>query len=524
MFLLTKNTKNILYNNNFFFVLCIISSFFIFHFLRDILTSTSIFNIYLTLSYIFFLVYIILNYSISYKDLDEDLKYFIIFISVSSATITFFHKPAVTFTDNDTTFNLILLLNYSIRYLCLVSIVGIFVSPAFSIISIGGYFLNYSTSQILLEGITKTKTDWLPVLEVSIYFISSIIILSFLKKQKYFTNVKNLFKKIESKDFLFAGLAVHFSNYFFSSIKKVALGENLLSWILENQTQNLIASRIYLNLRDFYFLDTLSFSSIYDLYSENYILLNATVVITQFLCLLCFFSRKLSLSLLIIYDFFHLMVYIVADIIFYKWILFNIAFFLLLKKISLPHKNKKIFFTLLILIAPHFFFVVKLGWFDLDYGHKVDVFAVTKEEKILVPNNYFLGSSFFFKAKIPKIYNDNVEVGGLFSKTFTKKSERYKLCKDIGYKKNDNYEETRKKFINTIRKIHNYHLKYPNINYNLYPHHIYSLKRDKKFENLDKKKIRYYLFTYEAVCDLSLKKNKITYNILKQETIKVDLN
>lgn len=522
-----NKTKNLLNHNNFiFFVIYIFISFIIFSRFKGVLLSTSLFSIFFVIFFILIFFFLILRNSISYKDLDQDLKTFIVFIAISSAFITFFQKPAAIFLNDDKIFNLVLLLNYVVRYLSLLSIIGIFYSPAFSILCISCYFLNFTTTEILFEGITKSETDWLPVLEMSMYFILSIFVISLLKKQKYSIRLSNFFTSINPKDILFISLGIHFSNYFFAAIKKLSIGENYLTWISENQTFHLISSRIFLNLNEYFFLDTFSFSKLYNFYSENYILLNSLVLITQIICLFCFFSKKLSLLLLIIYDFFHFMVFIIADIFFYKWMIVNVAFFLVLKKINFPiEKNKKIFFTLIIVIAPYFFFITKLGWFDLNYGHKVDIYAVKENEKeILVPNNYFLSSGFDIKSKIHRIFPKTLELKGLFSKVYAKKNDRYKSCEDITYKKNENYKEIKNKYINTIKKIHYYHLKFPNTNYNLYPHHIYSFKKNKKFEKLDKKEIKYYLLKYKAICNLTLENNKISYNTLIEDAIKVNLN
>ena len=344
-------------------------------------THTSIFyNLYAYMSWpLFFLIlFPIFLYKLKWRDIfDEDtivIKYFIIFIFSIHAwgIITldynlYFNQPY----HFDRLFLLILLLlsfRFPISFVYFFILSLLFFNqvsyPNFGEIDLGIY--------------VNTK----PIDETIILFISFLII-------------KRIDKNFSILAFFIGVLCFHASNYYAPGLGKILLSEHYIDWIWVNDLSNiLIAKYSHGWLAEFISLN--SMENIIKLFHVFSIPMQIFTFLVQIIILFLFINKRFTLFLFISFELLHIGILFASGILFWKWILLNIAIIYVLKRLN-KENIKKIFnykmmlFSLpFILLGDGVFHSFKLAWYDTPLNNFNKVYAInTNNQRYEIDANLF---------------------------------------------------------------------------------------------------------------------------------------
>ena len=385
-----------------------------------------------------------------------------------------------------------------------------------------------------------SPTDWMVVAEYSSFLILTLTIFDILSN--YVFKIDNKKININKIQFyiLISCICIHFSNYFYSGIAKLGFfhqleNASLFTWILKNDTSNLILSSLQSGSFPFTSFENLS-KSIYKFCNSYTVPLNIAVVITQTACLFCILKKWSIKIICIIYDIQHLAIFLISGIFFWKWIFLNFIIFFSIdgfKRFEI-HSKIKIFFVIIILAAPLTFFVTKLAWFDTKSLNLAFFQAVDDQGQVYnVPSNYFGSISLpVAQMRLGRNFQGFFETG-TYANTYD--YSKYKDLNSCGNEilVNNNHQAITQKNITNIKHLvktnHEFVLEVLNnkdkINYDLYPHHIWSnLFVYQKFKDLDKAKIKKYIYVLQAGClKYDFNKDKTLFTIKKEKKYVINI-
>ncbi len=196
---------------------------------------------------------------------------------------------------------------------------------------------------------------------------------------------------------VYAAAAIHFANYFYAGFGKLMLPGPPLAW-LGNHTPNiLLASLLYKCNPLMQFGPVVD--ALYAGFSRLYPLTNAAVLFFQLACLWALSRRWLLIVFLLFFDAMHVGIFVSSGIFFWKWIVLNLIFALVLEWIGFAKAPRWLHVTGLVLVvsAPAFFSVARLAWFDTREVNAAFVQAVRDDgARVQLPSNFFLGYSVTF--------------------------------------------------------------------------------------------------------------------------------
>ena len=121
----------------------------------------------------------------------------------------------------------------------------------------------------------------------------------------------------------FFSIALMISSYFYSGVKKLFLGENLLSWIQNNPTQYIVGHAQSVGLVPLFgeITDPLWQATLAVLAAPGVVVaLNAVTVVTQIGSLGAFFHPRIRSLVIFMLEIEHLAIFFLTGIFFYKWI------------------------------------------------------------------------------------------------------------------------------------------------------------------------------------------------------------
>ena len=387
-----------------------------------------------------------------------------------------------------------------------------------------------------------SATDWLNVYEFFIFFILLIFSLHLITNVKILNKIKYLdIKKINYRNFHFyfflTCVAIHFSSYFYSGIAKTGLIEHLSNvdfntWYKKNNTPNIILAAWYAQTFPFASFESIN-SQVYKIGISLNTKLNFIVLYTQILCIICFLRISLIKLFCIIFDIIHIFIFILTGIFFWKWITLNLIIFFLVRKFKDIRINylKRFIFIFFVLTSYHIFFVAKLAWFDSKSMNAVYLEAIDNNEEVYrVPSNYFGTFSLpIAQMRLGRNF-DNFFNTGVYGAVYDFKN--YKKTNQCSINDDNNKSALNREKLQKIKTIVKKHHQYVTnnlkingkINYDFFAHHIWSNPlMYKKFNQLDKRKIKSYNYIVEAVC-LEFKQNKFKPSILRKNTYAIDIN
>lgn len=371
------------------------------------------------------------------------------------------------------------------------------------------------------SNISLSSTEWVPLLEVFLFIFFSISLMKFVPhswRSKLGINTRN------ERDFflytLLYAVALHFANYFWSGAAKLKLGEGIFSWITQNETYLLVSSGDIINaawypkLGNFY---DLTLPLIIEYNSE----INIITLLTQLLALVALKNIRFAIILTFMFDIFHLGIYFLSGIFFYKWMILNVAIVLALRHykhegVSFSRFINLSIFILCVNISINGFkplFVANLGWWDTPVFNYQQVVAVFKDgEQLPVPSNFF-GSYSITHAQ--RRYVGNVDEFIWQTGTFGNTNKQQIMMEaqncnqvassDIFASDTSIDEDELKKMATWIFKSHEYALykenKNAGYNYDFRPHHIPSIPRFyEEFKARKVSDVDYYKLEVKAYC------------------------
>lgn len=365
-------------------------------------------------------------------------------------------------------------------------------------------------------GLPISMTDYSPVLEFGLFLALGCIVLMAGKAWLgLWSDQKEDKDRLTPLDaVLMTAIAVHFSNYFYSGIQKILIGNSLTSWVFENPTYYLslaagqagaLPVSLFGHDTTLWMIDSL----------RMFVMpLNMLTFLTQLLAIFAITRIRVAIALTAFFDLMHLAIFLLSGIFFYKWIFLNLMIVVALTKIKEKKIDLKIRLWLIsvVVCAPVVFFVAFLGWYDTPSFNDEYVEAVTETgETYRVPSNYWLsGSVTYAQERIMRVkpgFFETGSYGALGGRPVAK--EALHDAQNCVLKASDANQTLLNRKYQDIDKIimrhHRYILTRVNkegrLPYDLYPHHIFSMPWSfLDFYRLDKTKIVAYRYVIEAKC------------------------
>lgn len=398
------------------------------------------------------------------------------------------------------------------------------VRPSFAIVPlIFVVWYKYQTSYLF--GLNVSPLDYTAVIETGIVLVVGLLVVPLFRRfadldaqleQETRTESTAAMRgtaRLDPIDLLvLTAVALHFGNYFYAALIKAGLGDNPLYWVLENQTQYLILAAERLNALPISFSEWLTSLSI-EGFTNLRLVVNLATISIQFFAAIALIRIRWAIIITVIYDIFHLGIFVLTGIFFWKFILLNLSIVAALtpiRHVVLSQSNRRVLVTTVLLSPLIFQILPSFAWLDSRSMNHVRILAVTDDNRELeVPSNYFLGLSVTF-AQQRLVWPKH----GPFP-TWTWGTTRIQEDMERGLEcdwplKGDAPRETayylpQAQITDVIRKHHALILHNLNsdgrIAYDWYPHHIFSMPwRSQEFNALDKRRIVAYRYVVDAVC------------------------
>ncbi len=225
------------------------------------------------------------------------------------------------------------------------------------------YWVDYRLIVAVNEGITKTSTEWFSIWEGGMIF-------AFLIALKPVT-------KLSSNQNLALFALIHFANYLAAGVAKLDIGG--VDWVLHNDTLLNFAKISAWGLGGEQFEFFLHFIGIKALDITG----NSLVLISQLSSALLPIFPILFLPLSIAYDIFHVAVALLAGVVFYKWVVVNVALACVYRSIISGFKSFGLKLNVTLTVFLYFYCqsptFIPLGWFDAAQGNVIN-FEVTLKD------------------------------------------------------------------------------------------------------------------------------------------------
>lgn len=327
------------------------------------------------------------------------------------------------------------------------------------------------------------------------------------------------------------GVAFHFGNYFYAAIGKAGFGPHPLFWVFENQTPLLTLSGWVSGVLPLSF-DPVIVAAVFTGFSMVYVATNLVTFATQFVAFLAFIRVSFVVWLGIFYDIFHLVVFFTTGIFFWKFILLNLSISFGLSRIRNLHLSLRMIFFYIAAVSasPFIFHTVIFAWLDTRSMNHAYFEAVSRDGKVLrVPTNYFLSWS-ITAAQHRLIWP---EAGGFPTETWATTQDAAIMKRGLRCEPPQSYPGLEKanffmpqEAISEIVRRH--HILIMSLvdedglyNYDLYPHHLWSMPWEyRDFKLLDKRTIERYRYINESVClyseegrPRSVRKRRVSFDI-----------
>jgi hypothetical protein len=462
------------------------------------------------LSYFIIVICLVKFNDLSYKFWSKSSKIVSKVIVILFAVYFLLSAPQVLETD---TFTIRFELDYW-RWFAIVCAGLSLYRPIFLLVSFM-YMAQMKGAESELLQLTLSKTDYLPLLEaVTFIFIGSVIYQYFTKKGEI--TKCQVSESLTIFDVLFlTTLAAHFSNYFYSAVKKVWIADgSLFWWAANNQTENLILTA-YQSGHFPWPIPSEYIQLLYSHMSEWSWLSNSILIAAQFIAVIAILKLNWSKLITAFYDITHIAIFALTGIFFYKWIIYNFTIIWALSYVKNITFSPllRIYLVCIVIFAPLVFFVAKLGWFDnRSFNHEYFEAVYENGDKQEIPSNYFLGSSLTYaQQRIIRNKENGHFPTGTFGVTFG--MDNVNKGNSCEYKINPNGdlfsqigEAEVKKISARIARIHQFYIENERrlsggLNYDLYPHHIFSFPwKFSEFKHRKKETIKYYNYVVESYC------------------------
>jgi hypothetical protein len=362
-------------------------------------------------------------------------------------------------------------------------------------------------------GDSLSQTEFVAVVEVCVFVLLASAVLPLARKIPFLSRVDEPFSSSDHQSAMtkmtLLAICVHLSNYFYSGLAKALLGNNIFSWLLTNHTENMILAH-----NEFGELPISLISGVpefaFSILQSAVLLFNAATFFGQLFAVIAPIRIRWIVLITLFYDAMHIGIFLASGIFFYKWIMLNVAIVSALRYLRSDDTDRmfKVMAMSMVLAAPLLFNVANLAWFDIKSMNHERIYAILDDgSEVEVPSNYWGTfsihyaqqrrltefSSNMFPPRNGKIKDQHVaELANECRIELPPEVSSSPAVPDPGV-------------IEHILSHHRYVLshsdKFGRINYDFYPHHIWSMPwYYPEFEGLDKRRIKAYELVVEAVC------------------------
>jgi len=251
-------------------------------------------------------------------------------------------------------------------------------------------------SEVLSIGITPT--DYMPLIEMGILLVLGSLIY-FILSEKYAllgTQKENTSDPKPLVLLMLTAVTIHLSNYFWSGMQKILIGEYWNQWLFENPTYYLTLAAMEVGALPLTILGENITNTLINYQIVLNVPLNILIFVLQLGSIVALIKIRWAMLVTAMYDVTHIVIFLVSGIFFYKWIWLNILIVFALNKIkNIELDISSIFWLIIVIIlAPVIFYVAFLGWFDTPSFNDEYVLAITEDgNQYRAPSNYFLAGS-----------------------------------------------------------------------------------------------------------------------------------
>lgn len=366
-------------------------------------------------------------------------------------------------------------------------------------------------------GFSLNSTDYYPVAELAIY---TTLVLGTAALAARTVPLVKLPKSLQPDrtwsfgEAAFLGaFAIHIANYFYSAIAKITLpGAEPLTWVLENETHNIMMATWSIGLGPLHSAEWMGFLG-HEFMARFQHITNFITFGGQLVGLLCIIRIRWAMLLTGFYDLMHMMIFVTTSILFWKWMTLNVGLVLALKMLAgrkAPPLPLIVMTMGVTLLSPLVFWVATLGWFDTAALNRATVKAITEDGRAVeVPNVYWLeGSAQMSKTSVGSPFEGHFDIG-VFGKAKQGREQmhRAKTC-DLPVAETSGIAqsfEEEPKLEKYFREHHRYILSRVNdrgqVNTWIFPHHNWANPAlYRAFAELDLRKVVGYRYIIDSIC------------------------
>jgi hypothetical protein len=334
---------------------------------------------------------------------------------------------------------------------------------------------------------------------------------------------------------LLTAIAVHLANYFWSFWAKMTLQGPPGAWLTDNNP----AYMFLVALDDghiFYSGYTALTHWLFRLFDLTHRYTNFFVLACQAAALIALLlPRGAFLVLLLMFDVLHGAIIVLAGANFWPWIILNAIITLVVAgtRIERVPPAARLLATLFILIAPHFVYVTRLGWYDSGANNKLYFEALDEQgHRYAVPTNFFtfysysLGHMDYGLPDPATAFAVRSPNGASYDYDLFKAGRRCdvaRLTAPAG-KPSMSADELAvfvKRYHRLAMAIYDKLGQFP---YDLYPHHFYvPFGQSADFRLLNKRRIVAYVYRRESVC-LSYVADRFQRRLVSSAEYRIDVD
>jgi hypothetical protein len=363
-------------------------------------------------------------------------------------------------------------------------------------------------------GMVISVTDYMPVLEFGFSLTLGFIIYHVLKRNKIVSEIKQSNGHLHVLEtIMLTAVSVHLANYLYSGIQKIIISDPWWLWGAENPTYNLTLAALAVGAAPVSLFGHESIKTLLDTQVRFNMPLNYLLLFLQLSAVIAITRIRWAAFVTLMYDVTHIIIFIATGIFFYKWIWLNLLITVSLSTMKHKKISREIILLLIcvMIFSPFVYFVAFLGWFDTPSFNDEFIEAVSDNGDVYrVPSNYFLsGSITFAQQRVlrnkPGHFPTNT-YGSWQNKMNKTELSKIKSCQLPNVEVSAFGSVPQRQHVSSLLRYHHkYILSHIDgngiINYDIYPHHIFSMPWSyRKFHDLDKKTITSYRYVVESKC------------------------
>ena len=285
----------------------------------------------------------------------------------------------------------------SVRYIIFMIGFLSLIRPAFLLVTVF-YCLLHSYIVGYLANSYNSDLDYRSLIYYLSFYLFTLSLLKysdlFLKRQNFLKNLNFL---------ILLTFSIHIAVYFNSGIGKILFDPY---YIFNNPTYNgtgVAEMTGWFTLEEYF--DWVSYFVI-----NNYLIINILVCFFQIFSPLSLLSNKSLLGFMLFFELQHISIALFTGVFFWKWIIFNLLFCLILLKFKNSFKfslKKRAILVLITVSLVTLFNLPRFAWLDSKYINDVQIIAVDKNNKdYVVPSNFFLDGSVIAAQHFPNLITD----------------------------------------------------------------------------------------------------------------------